>query len=134
MRRVAVFALGLVVVAGVASCGGGDDQRLDPASAAMLQAQVRDARVAVSRGQYEHALQLLDRVTQTIGDVRRRSGVSAQRAATMLDAVDEARSSINGYAATTTTSTTRPPPTTQRNDRDHDEGNDKGKKKEEGDG
>jgi hypothetical protein len=128
VRRAATCVVGLVALAGFASCGGGDGQRLDPASATVLQTQVHDARVAVARGQYQHALQLLDVVTQTIGDVRHRNGVSEARAAAILDAVDHVRAAIDGYAATTTTSTTRPPPTTNRNDRRHDQGNNKGSK------
>ena len=135
VRRVPVFALGLVSVAVLCSACGGSGQSIAPDGAKLLQAEVASARGAVAHGDAGRAAAQLQAIENTVGNLRAQHLISDRRAAAVLAALGDTQDALRQWlttsttattSTTTSTTTTTAPPDHTPGKREHGHGNKNG--------
>jgi hypothetical protein len=109
------FALALVA----AACGGGGSPSLTTGAARELSTAVGTVHAAVASGDRGRAVDALATLQTTVTQLRRRSQVSADRAATILAAAASAEAELGLMPTTTTSTSTTTTTTTTATPDDH---------------
>ena len=122
VRRVFVFALGVLSVAVLCSACGGSGQSIAPDGAKLLQAEVAAARGAVAHGDPGRAAVQLQAIENTVGSLRAQHLISDRRAAAVLAALGDTQDALRQWLTTSTTATTSTTTSTTTTPPDHPPG------------